>query len=152
MSSAEPGDSTPRATDPVPAANPRADARGRSPNLPVDAYRARLPVAFLLSLLVHGLLFSLTLSGDGFGLPGFGFPWQQRRIETPDLRVGLVAAQIPAEPSAEPPAGSHIETPTSVPPQPVRAAGGDAGSLTVMPALPAAPACWSATTPATRLR
>jgi chemotaxis protein histidine kinase CheA len=44
---------------------------------------------------------SLTFGGQGPGLPGFGLPWQERRIEAPALRVVLMPAQIPAaEPAA----------------------------------------------------
>src|SRR5438045_8072586 len=65
--------------------------------------RRRLTPALLLSLLIHSLLLSLTFSGKGFGLPGFGFPWQDRRIEVPDLRVVLVPEQVAvAEPAVTP--------------------------------------------------
>ena len=67
----------------------------------------RLTLALLLSLLIHALLLSLMLGGQGLGLPGFGFLWQERRIEVPDLRVVLVPAQVFA---AEPPV-----TPAAVP-------------------------------------
>jgi len=59
----------------------------------------RLAYALLLSLLIHGLLLSLILSGEGFGLPGFGFAWRERRIEATDLSVVLVPAQ-PAAPES----------------------------------------------------
>ena len=36
-----------------------------------------------LSLLFHALLLSLTFGGQGLGLPGFGFPWQDRRADGP---------------------------------------------------------------------
>jgi hypothetical protein len=63
--------------------------------------RRRLALALLLSMLFHALLLSLTFGGQGFGLPGFGFPWRERRIEAPDLRVMLVPAQVAAaEPAA----------------------------------------------------
>ncbi len=55
--------------------------------------RWRLTLALLLSLLIHMLLLSLTFGGQGLGLPGFGFPWQERRTEVPDLHVRLVPAQ-----------------------------------------------------------
>ena len=56
----------------------------------------RLALALLLSLLTHTLLLSLTFGGQGRGLPGFGFPWQDRRIEAPELRVVLLPAPVPA--------------------------------------------------------
>src|ERR1022692_1557098 len=63
--------------------------------------RRRLTYALLLSLLIHTLLLSLTFGGQG--LWGFGFPWQDRRIEVPDLRVVLVPAQVTAaEPAVTP--------------------------------------------------
>ena len=66
----------------------------------MSAERKRLTLALLLSLLMHTLLLSLTFGGQGLGLPGFGFPWRERRIEVPDLHVVLVPAQVTtAEPS-----------------------------------------------------
>src|SRR5437879_12649405 len=65
--------------------------------------RRRLTPALLLSLLIHTLLLSLTFGGQGRGFPGFGFPWQDRRIEVPDLRVVVVPAQVTAaEPAVTP--------------------------------------------------
>ena len=49
--------------------------------------RAPLSLALLLSLMVHALLLSLGFGGQGWGLPGYSFPWQQRRAEAPELRV-----------------------------------------------------------------
>ena len=66
----------------------------------MSAERSRLTLAFLLSLLMHTLLLSLTFGGQMLGLPGFSFPWRERRIEAPDLRVSLVPAQVtPVEPT-----------------------------------------------------
>jgi hypothetical protein len=62
--------------------------------------RGRLTLALLLSSLIHTLLLSLTFGGQGLWFPGFGFPWQDRRIEVPDLRVVVVPAQV--TPGAEP--------------------------------------------------
>jgi hypothetical protein len=39
---------------------------------------------------------SLAFGGQGFGFPGFGFLWQDRRTEVPDLRVLLIPAQATA--------------------------------------------------------
>ena len=62
----------------------------------------RLTYALLLSLLIHTLLWRLTFGGQGLW-PGFGFPWQARRIEAPDLRVVVVPAQVTAvEPAVTP--------------------------------------------------
>ena len=66
----------------------------------MSAERRRLPLALLLSLLIHVLLLSLTFGGERFGLPGFAFPWRERRMEVPDLRVVLVPAQVIAAESA----------------------------------------------------
>src|SRR5664279_4726797 len=68
---------------------------------------SRLARALLLSLLIHALLLSLTFGGQGLGLPGFGFPWRERRIEAPDLRVVLVPAQV----TAAKPAGTSVKGP-----------------------------------------
>src|SRR6266511_2679872 len=56
----------------------------------------RLAFALLLSLLSHTLLLSLIFGGQGLGLPGFGFPWRDRRIEVPDVRVVLVPTHVRA--------------------------------------------------------
>jgi hypothetical protein len=68
--------------------------------------RRRLTGALFVSLLIHGLLLSLTFEEPGLGIPGFGAPWRDRRIEVPDLRVVLAPAQpANAEPAAASPAG-----------------------------------------------
>jgi hypothetical protein len=62
-----------------------------------------MTLALLLSLLIHALLLSLIFGGQGLGLPGFAFPWQDRRIEVPDLRVVVAPAQVTAaEPAVTP--------------------------------------------------
>ena len=62
-----------------------------------------MPFALLFSLVFHALLLGLTFGGQGIGLPGFGLPWQDRRIEVPNLRILLNAARgTAAEPSTEP--------------------------------------------------
>src|SRR3989442_12800816 len=66
----------------------------------------RLAFALLLSLLFHTLLLSLIFDGQGLGLPGFGFPWRDRRIEVPDLRVVLVPAPVTATATATEPAAA----------------------------------------------
>ena len=97
----------------------------------MSAERRRLTLALLLSLLIHALLLSLTFGGQGLGLPGFGLPWQERRIDAPDLRVVLVPARV----AAAEPAGSSVEEPlprASIE-QPV------AGGPALTPSVPAAP-------------
>src|SRR5258706_3600022 len=75
----------------------RAESQRMSPE------HRRLTHALLLSLLMHALLLRLTFGGQGLSLPGFGFPWQDRRIEVPDLRVALVPAPVTAtEPAVTP--------------------------------------------------
>ena len=54
----------------------------------------RLGLALLLSLLAHALLLSLTLGGDQLGLPGFAFPWLERRVAVPDLRVVVLPPPV----------------------------------------------------------
>jgi len=76
--------------------------------------RRPLALALLLSLVLHALLLSLTFGGDEFGIPGLVFPWRDRRIEVPDLRIVLVPPPVaPAKPTvravAEPPQRTSIE-------------------------------------------
>ena len=75
----------------APVAAPQAQARDPQPR--------RLSVAVAFSLALHALVLSLTIGGQGFGRPGFGFPWQERRVEVPDLQVFLLP---PAESAAAP--------------------------------------------------
>jgi TonB family protein len=62
----------------------------------MSAERRRQTLALLLSLLVHALLLSLIFGGEGLGPPGFVFPWRERRIEAPTLRVMLVPRRVEA--------------------------------------------------------
>lgn len=74
--------------------SPQAAAR-RQPRIQrMSSERWRIASSLLLSLLIHGLLLSLTFGGQGLGLPGLGFPWQQRRVEVPELRLVLVPARV----------------------------------------------------------
>jgi hypothetical protein len=75
----------------------------------VGLERWRLTLALLLSLLIHMLLLGLTFGGEELGLPGFGFPWQERRIEVPDLRIRLVPAQGQATEPAVTPVGEPVQ-------------------------------------------
>jgi outer membrane biosynthesis protein TonB len=58
--------------------------------------QGRLAFALLLSLLFHAVLLSMIFGGQGLGLPGFGFPWGDRRIDVPDVRVVLVPTDVTA--------------------------------------------------------
>jgi TonB family protein len=83
----------------------------------------RLAYALLLSLLIHSFLLSLIFGGQGLWRPGIGFPWLDRRIEAPDLRVVVVtpevAASEPAEtPVAEPAPQASVEQPVASAPPP----------------------------------
>lgn len=83
------------------------------------AERRRPTTALGLSLLIHALLLSLSFGGDGPGLPGLIFPWQERRAEAPELRVVLTQAPQAAAPAA---AAAPAETAApSVAPEPAAA-------------------------------
>ena len=98
----------------------------------------RLTHALLLSLLIHTLLLSLTFGGEGLGLPGFGFPWRDRRIEAPGLSVALVPPQVtPAEPAipsvAEPLQQAPVEQPAASRPVPTPSASPAPHGLAIVP-------------------
>ena len=78
--------------------------------------RRRLALGLLLSLLIHALLLSLTFGGQGLGLPGFGFPWQDRRTEAPDLRVALLAAPVAAAERVHSEGKAGVEQPAAAAP------------------------------------
>jgi hypothetical protein len=68
--------------------------------------------------MIHALLLSLTFDGERLGLPGFGFPWRDRRIEAPGLIVRLVLPQAPpTEPAiasvAQPLQQAPVEQPSA---------------------------------------
>lgn len=80
----------------------------------------RMRTALLVSLLVHALLLSLSLGGDGSWLPGLRFPWEERRLAATDLQIVLAPAQpateAPATAPAMPrPAGAPPSMPTAAP-------------------------------------
>lgn len=87
------------------------------------AERRRLILALLCSLLFHALLLSLTFGGEALGLPGFGFPWQERRVEAPTLRAvlrpapGAAAESLPlvTEPSQQPASESPVTDAPALP-------------------------------------
>ena len=85
----------------------RADSQRMSPE------HRRLTYALLLSLLIHTLLLSLTFGGQGLWFPGFGFPWQDRRIEAPDLRVVVVPPQVTAAEPAVTPVAKPLQQATA---------------------------------------
>jgi hypothetical protein len=89
-----------------------------APRQRMSPEHSRLTYALLLSLLIHTLLLSLTFGGQGLWLPGFGFPWRDRRIEAPDLRVVVVPPQVTAAepavaPAAEPLPQVRVEQPVA---------------------------------------
>lgn len=101
---------------PVPGAAGGPDTRQRpgaettAPPDPARGERRALVLALLFSLLFHAGLLSLTFGGDGKGLPGLLFPWRDRRIEVPPLRIVLVPAQLrPAEAPPRPPAEPSLQ-------------------------------------------
>jgi membrane protein involved in colicin uptake len=57
----------------------------------------RLSLPLLISLLAHALILSLQFGTQKFGLPGFALPWQDRRVEVPDLRVVLTPPPVIAD-------------------------------------------------------
>src|SRR5512139_2401899 len=78
------------------------------------AERTRLALALLLSVAAHALLLALSFGDDGPGLPGLAWPWQERRLVVPDLRVVLVPpdpppTQRPAEAAVRPSPGAPLE-------------------------------------------
>jgi hypothetical protein len=84
-----------------------SDAPDQQANQRMSADRRRLTFALLFSLLIHALLLSLTFGGQGLGLPGFGFPWEERRVEVPDLRIVILPTPVTA---AEPAVSSVDES------------------------------------------
>lgn len=104
--------------------------------------RRRLWLAALLSVLLHMLFLSLSFGGQGLGLPGFGLPWRERRVEVPDLRYVLLPAPSRAAAQADAQASESGRRSSIEPP----AAGMSALTLTQAPA-PAQPQADKATGP-----
>ena len=95
--------------------SPEAAARTQPQIQRMSSERWRMASSLLLSLLIHGLLLSLTFGGQGLGLPGLNLPWQERRVEVPELRVVLVPAPVAAvNSSAGPAPQASIEPPVAV--------------------------------------
>lgn len=107
--------------------------------------RKRLLVALVLSLLAHALLFTIEVDGT-LGWPGFDFPWQERRVEAPDLRVVLNPVQpevttppprpvvAPARPAA--PKLARRPAPIDRAPPPAKQASTAVSNTVVVPAVP----------------
>ncbi|MEY4909981.1 MAG: hypothetical protein RL260_3699 [Pseudomonadota bacterium] len=86
--------------DQAPERSPRPPGRGPLQVKRTDRERRSLHGALLVSVLLHVLLLSQLVGGDGQGLAGFVLPWQERRIAVPDVQVVLVP--LPATPMAVP--------------------------------------------------
>jgi hypothetical protein len=95
----------------LPASALDAAGPGQPPVRRTSSHGRRLSLPLLISLLAHALLLSLQFGSQEFGLPGFTLPWQDRRVEVPDLRV--VLAPPPAM-DAQPAIASD---PAPVPPE-----------------------------------
>ena len=107
-------------SDPTPNRSVRATGRWQRLSQHVGRERRDMVSALLLSLLVHTLVFSLNFGGQGLGLPGLAFPWRDRRIEVPDIRIVLVPARVtPAEPAVKPLAAA-VEAGRRASPDPAR--------------------------------
>jgi len=105
--------------------------------------RKRFALSFLLSLLIHALLLNLTFGGKGLGLPGFNFPWNERRIEAPELLLVLIP--------------TLVESQRPLPPAPVRRTVPDGSALEstkqrTEPRKPSASATLAEVIPGTELR
>jgi len=118
LSSTASSDAPTPPSGPKPAGSPQAAGRAQRLSQRASPESRRLTYALLVSLLMHTSLLSLKFGGQGLGLPSFGFPGQDRRIEAPDLRVALVPAPVRAtEPAvtsvAEPLQQASVEQPVA---------------------------------------
>jgi outer membrane biosynthesis protein TonB len=100
VSHQQPDARRPAAARPQTAGSATPAAHGQRLNRLTKSERRSLTVSLLGSLLFHLVLLSLTFGGQGPGLPGFGLPWQERRIEAPDLHVVIAPAPPAPEVSA----------------------------------------------------
>ena len=73
----------------------------------------RMSAALALSLLAHILLLSMTLGGNGAGLPGLQFPWKERRLAANDLQV-LLAPARPTDPAPAAVPRAAVAIPSSI--------------------------------------
>lgn len=56
---------------------------------PFDQFQVRITAGIVFSLLVHGFILSLQFGIPGLGLPGLELPWNERRAQTPEIRVRI---------------------------------------------------------------
>jgi hypothetical protein len=136
--------------DKAPERSPRPRERRPSQLQRTRPERRSFNGALLVSVLLHGLLLSQLVGGEGLGRPGFVFPWQERRAVVPDIHMVLVPA--PAAPVApvEPSVAVEVqrasirsapaEVPTPKPPAPPTPRPQDRGVVEVPAPRPAAPA------------
>jgi hypothetical protein len=108
-------------SDPARERLPRTTGRRPQPVQRPGRDRRPLVLALLLSLVMHVLVLNLKFGGEELGLPGLAFPWRDRRIEAPALRIELIPARAtaagPAVKSvAEPSQRAAIEAPVAVRP------------------------------------
>ena len=86
-----------------PLANPLEHDQNHQPEAAAPgAGRTRLAGAVLVSLVVHLLLLGLSFGGQEWGLPGFGLPWRERRVEVPTVQVILAPARPAVDAAALP--------------------------------------------------
>jgi hypothetical protein len=87
-----------------------------------DRYRVRIAIGVVFSLLVHGLILSLQFGIPGFGLPSLELPWNERRAQTPELRVKItnlaISPVVESQILPQPPANGDIQTPQQALQQP----------------------------------
>ncbi|MCC2971025.1 TonB C-terminal domain-containing protein [Massilia sp. IC2-476] len=81
--------------------------------LPLHGFPWRMRIALLVSVLVHAMFLSLSV-GSGFGLPGFRFPWEERRLGAHELRV-VLAEPPPVLPSPVIEDAAPVAAPAPVP-------------------------------------
>ncbi|MEX8494669.1 TonB C-terminal domain-containing protein [Sphaerotilus sp.] len=86
--------------DQAPERSPRLPWRRPSLIQRTPRERKSFNGALVVSVLLHVLLLSQLVGGDGQGLSGFVLPWQERRAVVPDVQV--VLTPLPAAPPVEP--------------------------------------------------
>jgi TonB family protein len=74
---------------------------GRLHGIFMQSDQRRMSTALLIAVLLHGLLLSVTLGGQTFGLPGFKLPWKERRLSADELQVMLAPLPRPTPPAEE---------------------------------------------------
>jgi len=107
----------------------RPKISGQSKTARLASERRRLNLSLLFSALLHALLLSLAIGGQGPGLlPSFTFLWQQRWVEAPNLNITLRPPRSAAVATvATPKTTPAPATQTAAPPRP--APGSFASSL-----------------------